>query len=100
MPVVSVIATILYIALTVFIVVMWVRLVLDLVVSFSRNWRPRGAALVLAEAAFSITDPPLKLVRRLVPPLRFGGIVLDLAWTIVLLAAIILSYLVLTLASA
>ncbi|MFT4124235.1 MAG: YggT family protein [Microbacteriaceae bacterium] len=92
---VSVVATVLYIALTLFIVVMWVRLVLDLVVTFVRGWRPHGLGLVLAEATFTITDPPIKLARRLVPPVRFGGIALDLAWTIVLLAAILLSYIVL-----
>jgi YggT family protein len=91
---VSVIATILYIALTLFIIVMWVRLVLDLVVNFSRGWRPKGAGLVIAEAAFTVTDPPIKFVRRFVPPVRFGGVALDFSWTIVLLAAIIVSYIV------
>ncbi|MDM4764255.1 YggT family protein [Galbitalea sp. SE-J8] len=93
-PIVSIPATIVYIAITVFIVVMWVRLVLDLVAAFARGWRPRGIGLVLAEATFTVTDPPIKLVRRLVPPVRFGGIALDLAWTIVLLVAILVSSLV------
>ena len=81
-----------YIALSIFILVMWVRLILDFVVNFNRGWRPSGFGLVLAEVVFTITDPPIKLVRRFVPPVRFGGVALDFSWTIVMLVAIVLSY--------
>jgi len=91
---ISIIATILYIALSLFILVMWARLILDLVQSFVRGWRPRGPLLVVAEVVFTITDPPVKAVRRVVPPLRLGAVQLDFSWSIVLLAAIILSYFV------
>ena len=87
---VSIIALIVYIALTVFFVLMWARFVLDLASTFARNWRPRGLGLVLAEAVFTITDPPIKAVRRVIPPLRIGGAALDFAWTIVMLATVIL----------
>jgi len=87
---VSIIATIVYLALNVFIIMMWARLVLDLARTFAREWRPRGALLVLAEVVFTVTDPPVKLVRRVIPPLRVGGIALDFAWTIVLLACLLL----------
>jgi YggT family protein len=87
---VSIIATIAYLALNVFIIMMWARLVLDLARTFAREWRPRGALLVLAEIVFTVTDPPVKLVRRVIPPLRIGGIALDFAWTIVLLACLLL----------
>lgn len=88
--VVSIIATIVYVALTIFFVLMWVRFILDLVRTFVRQWRPRGVGLVLAEAVFTITDPPIKAVRRVIPPLRVGGAALDFAWSIVMLACIIL----------
>ena len=87
-----IVATIIYYALFLFIITMWIRLIFDLVASFSRGWRPRGFWLVIAEAAYAVTDPPVKTVRRFVPPLRIGGIMLDFAWSIVILAAIILSY--------
>ena len=90
MSFVSIIATIVYLALNVFIIMMWARLVLDLARTFAREWRPRGALLVLAEVVFTVTDPPIKLVRRAIPPLRVGGIALDFAWTIVLLACLLL----------
>ena len=91
---VATIATILYVIVSLFIVLMWVRFAIDLAPLFSRDWRPRGAILVVAEFVFTITDPPIKLVRRAVPPLRTSGAVIDFSWTIVLLAAIILSYIV------
>ena len=81
-----------YVALSIFILVMWVRLILDFVVNFNRGWRPSGFGLVLAEVVFTITDPPIKFVRRFVPPVRFGGVALDFSWTIVMLVAIVLSY--------
>lgn len=86
----AVIATILNVALVVFFVTMWLRFVFDWVRVLSPRWRPRGAALVIAELSYTVTDPPIRLVRRAVPPLRVGGVALDFAWSIVLLACIIL----------
>ena len=65
---------------------MWVRLILDWVRALQPRWRPKGALLVVAEACFAVTDPPLKLVRRVVKPIRIGGAQLDFAWSIVLIA--------------
>ena len=90
----AVIASVVYAALFLFILIMWVRFIFDLMVNLNRGWRPRGAAVVIAEVAFTITDPPIRLVRRLVPPLRFGDVSLDFGWAIVLVAAIILSSIV------
>jgi YggT family protein len=89
---VSVVATIIVVALNLFVVVMWARFILDLVAMLARQWKPRGIVLVLAELVYTITDPPVKAVRRLVPALRAGGVVIDFSWSIVLIAAIILSY--------
>lgn len=86
----SIIATVVYIALTIFFVLMWARFILDLVRSFARTWRPRGVGLVLAESVYVVTDPPIKAVRRVIPPLRIGNAALDFAWSIVMLAVIIL----------
>jgi YggT family protein len=87
---VQIIANIVLFALTVFFIAMWVRLVFDYVRIFAARWRPRGAVLVLAEAAYTVTDPPIKAVRRVIPPLRIGGASLDFGWTIVLFAVLIL----------
>lgn len=74
-----------------YIFVMWARLILDYVQLFARNWKPRGFVLVLCELVYTLTDPPIKLVRRVVPPLKLGNIAIDLAWLIVMFALIILS---------
>ena len=60
------------------------RLVLDLVQVFARGWRPRGFILVLAEAIYSVTDPPLRLIRRVLPPIRLGQVQFDLAFLVLL----------------
>lgn len=66
------------------------RLVLDLVQAFVRDWRPGGALLLVAEAVYTITDPPLRLLRRVIPPIRLGNIQFDLAFLILLIALQIL----------
>ena len=73
---------------------MWARFILDLVPMLARNWRPKGLLLVVAEVVFTLTDPPVKAVRRVVPTLRAGGVAIDFSWSIVLIATIILSYIV------
>ena len=65
----------------IFFVLLIARLVLDYIFMFARDYTPHGFVLVLAEIVFTITDPPLRFVRRFVPPLRLGGISLDLAFS-------------------
>ena len=100
MTLVSIVATIVYVGLTIFFVLMWARFILDLVRVFARRWRPRGVGLVLAEFVYVVTDPPIKLVRKVIPPLRLGGAALDFAWTIVMLAVIVLMTIVSAFATA
>lgn len=90
----SVILAVLYIALLIVFIAMWVRFVLDWVQVLNPSFRPRGPVLVLAEASYTITDPPIRAVRRVIPPLQLGGVRLDLAWTIVLIVLLILMSLV------
>ena len=52
---------------------------------FARQWRPTGIILIVAEAIYSITDPPLRLLRRVIPPLRLGGVQFDLAFLVLLI---------------
>ncbi|MDP1879106.1 MAG: YggT family protein [Actinomycetota bacterium] len=73
------------------------RLVLDFVQVFARSWQPTGVLLLIAEAVYTITDPPIRLVRKVVPPLRIGSIQFDLAFLIVLVGLQILINVVLML---
>lgn len=83
-----------YDLLWVFIGLLWVRFVVDWVQVFARSWQPRGVLLVLLEGVYSVTDPPIKALRKVIPPLRLGGMALDLSFLIVLLGAYLLNDLV------
>ena len=80
------IGSVLRFALFLFFVVLIGRLVLDWVQAFSRDWRPRGPMLVVAEVIYTVTDPPLRALRRLIPPLTLGQLRLDLAFLVLMLA--------------
>lgn len=71
--------------LWVYLLVLMFRLVMDFVFQFSRSYQPRGAMLVALEATYTLTDPPLKLIRRVIPPLRLGGISIDLAFLVLII---------------
>jgi YggT family protein len=62
------------------------RLILDWIQVLAREWRPRGAVLMFAEAIYTVTDPPLKFLRRLIPPLSLGSVRLDMAFLVLILA--------------
>lgn len=66
------------------------RLVIEWVQMFARSWTPRGPLLVLVELIFTITDPPIRFVRRFVPPLRIGQVAVDMAFVIVFVFVIVL----------
>ena len=66
------------------------RLIFEWVQVFARDWRPSGVLLVVAEAIYTVTDPPLKAIRTVVPPLRLGGVAIDLAFLILILVVSIL----------
>lgn len=85
----SAIAWVLYVALYAFFIAMWVRFILDWVQVFSRTWRPKGPVLLVAEAAYSLTDKPLRTVRRVLPPLRIGGAAIDLGWSLLMIGVLI-----------
>ena len=83
---VGVIVTLLWL----YFLVLIARLVLDYVQMFARQWRPQGVVLVLCEVVYSLTDPPLKALRRVIPPLRLGRVSLDLSFLVLILAIQIL----------
>ena len=80
--------------LNIFLGLLFVRLVVDWVQIFARQWTPKGPVLVVLEVVYSITDPPIMFVRRFVPPLRIGSIALDTSFLIVLVAVYLLRILV------
>ena len=78
----GVIGDLLALVVWIFLLVLFVRLVFDWIQVFARDWRPRGVVLVLAEAVYTVTDPPLKALRRLIPPLSIGMVRIDVAFMV------------------
>ncbi len=70
------------------------RLILDYVLQFSRSFSPRGLMAVLFEFVYALTDPPLKWLRKFVPPLRIGNVALDLSFVVLILGLNVLQALV------
>jgi len=77
-------------AIRIYIYVLWARLILDWVRVFNPRFRPRGIWLVLVELVYTVTDPPIKMVRRVLPPIRLGQVALDLGWMVTMFACIML----------
>lgn len=65
------------------------RVVVEFIRSFSRDWHPRGFTVVVLELIMTITDPPVKLLRRLIPQLTIGSVRFDLSIMVLLLVAFI-----------
>ncbi|NNG18583.1 YggT family protein [Naumannella sp. ID2617S] len=73
-----------------YIAVLLARMVLSWVPMFAPDWRPRGPLLVVAEAIYTVTDPPLRALRKVIPPVRIGNAMLDLGFMVLWLGVILL----------
>lgn len=90
MEIVYLVGGIVRILLRLYIAVLWVRFVLDWVVVLNPRFRPRGVIAVLVELVYTITDPPIRFFRRVLPPIRLGRVALDLGWMLTFLVCWIL----------
>jgi len=66
------------------------RVVFDWIRIFAREWRPRGPALLVAEPVYTLTEPPLRALRKVIPPLRLGGVSIDLSFMVLFFAVYLL----------
>jgi len=73
-----------------YLVILIGRMIFSWVQAFARDWRPTGFVLVLAEVIFTLTDPPLKFLRRFIPSLRIGMVALDLSFMVLFIVVLIL----------
>jgi len=76
--------------LSIYLIILIGRLVFDFVQIFARDWRPSGFILVVVEGIYTVTEPPLRLIRKVVPPVRIGQVSLDLGFLILLIGIQIL----------
>ena len=82
----GVVISVLAFVLNLFFAVLICRLVLDWIQVLAREWRPHGPVLLFAEGIYTVTDPPLKFLRRLIPPLSLGTVRLDMAFLVLIVA--------------
>ena len=81
----NVVLGLLILALWLYFILLMGRLVLDYIQMFARSWRPQGPVLVIAEIVYTATDPPLRALRKIIPPLRVGSVSLDLSFLVLLI---------------
>ncbi|MFC4051497.1 YggT family protein [Actinomadura syzygii] len=86
----NIVGTVLQAILYFFLLFLIGRLILEVLQSFARQWKPSGVVLVIAEATYTVTDPPLKFLRRFIPPIRLGNVALDLSFTVLILVVWVL----------
>lgn len=82
--------SVLHLIVWLYLIVLLGRLVLDWVQVFAREWRPKGPVLVVAEFVYTLTDPPLKAIRKVLPPLRLGTVALDLGFLVLIVGVYVL----------
>ena len=85
----SAVIEVLALAVFLYLVVLIGRLVFDWIRIFARDWRPRGPVLLVAEPVYTLTEPPLRALRKVIPPLRLGGVSLDLSFIVLFIAVYI-----------
>jgi YggT family protein len=87
---VTVVKIVLYYALTIYLLLLIGRVIFDLLQSYSRSWTPSGILAMVAEIIYTLTDPPLKFLRRYIRPVRIGSVALDLSYTLLFVVIIVL----------
>ena len=83
----SVIGSLLSLVLLLFLIALVVRAVLDWTSVLASGGRGVARA---QEISHRVTEPVIAPVRRALPPVRIGGVAIDLAFTVVFFATVIL----------
>jgi len=79
-----------YLLLWVFRLLLIGRIVIEVVRAIAKNWRPIGRSAASMEVLYATTDPPVKLFRKVIPPLRLGGVGFDLSVILLFIVVAIL----------
>jgi YggT family protein len=86
----GILKVVLYYILTIYLVILVGRMIFSWIQMFARQWVPTGILLVIAESIFTVTDPPLKFLRRYIRPLRLGTVSMDLSFMVLFIVILIL----------
>jgi len=93
---VSLLGSAIYLVLRIFVLILIARIVIEMIQSFSRNFQPPRWFIYIAEPLFVITDPPVKALRRVIPPLKLGGVALDMSVIVLFIILSVLQVIVLS----
>lgn len=85
---------ILFSLLRLYTLVLIIRIIIEMIQSFSRQFNPPRWFMVIAEPLFVITDPPVKALRRIIPPMQMGGVALDLSVLVLFIILRVLQFIV------
>ncbi|MER7331924.1 MULTISPECIES: YggT family protein [unclassified Micromonospora] len=86
----SIVLQVLYLVLYIFLITLLARFVLSAVLQYGRRWQPGRGASAGLEIVWTVTDPPLNALRRVIPPLRIGTVSIDLASLVLLVILFVL----------
>jgi len=86
----TIVGTVLFGLLSIYQLVLICRAILSWVQAINPRWSPKGVLLIIAEGTFTLTDPPLKFLRKFIRPLRLGSIQLDMAFFVLFFLVILL----------
>lgn len=84
------VGSLLFMLLQIYTWILLARMIISWVPMFAPQWRPKGLVASLFEIIYTLTDPPIKALRKLIPPLNLGGVSLDLAFMAVLVLIVVL----------
>lgn len=83
-----------YVLLYLYLLTLFARFIMSWVLAYGRRWRPGRGAAAAMESVWTVTDPPLKALRRVIPPVRIGTVSIDLAAIVLLVMLFVLMYVV------
>ena len=78
----ALIAVLIHWVLWSYLAILTVRMVLSVLPLLIRQWEPRGVLLVIAEFTYTITDPPLRFLRRFLLTVRLGNLAVDVPFLV------------------
>ena len=81
-------------AIGVYILVLIIRMIVDWVLLLNRNWHPTGVVASLISIVYQLTEPPLRWLRRYIPPVRFGSVGFDVSFVVLYFILIVLQVLI------
>jgi len=87
---VSTVLQIVFLVLFLFLYLLYARFIMGMIMVYGRRWRPGRGAAAAMEIVWRVTDPPVKALRRVIPPLRLGTVSFDLASLVLVVIVLVL----------